>query len=159
MKLFIDSSIFLKLLLDEPGADKTQAILENIESNRIIGFITPMILEEVTFKLIYAKMSELLETSNIWRIRETLRHDDEKRRICVETVKEFRDYVNYMYTRGLRIEPVTFTDWLKAIDIIDKYGLLPADAIHVVIALRLGVKAIATFDEDFKYVREINTIP
>lgn len=32
MKLFIDSSVFLKLLLDEPGADKAQAILESIEN-------------------------------------------------------------------------------------------------------------------------------
>jgi len=33
MKLFIDSSVFLKLILDEPGADKAQEILEIIEEN------------------------------------------------------------------------------------------------------------------------------
>ena len=31
MRIFIDSSIFLKLLLDEPGADKAQEILEMVE--------------------------------------------------------------------------------------------------------------------------------
>jgi len=44
-------------------------------------------------------------------------------------------------------------------EIINKYGLLPADAIHLAVALRLKVNVMATFDEDFKYVKELKTIP
>ncbi|OYT48345.1 MAG: hypothetical protein B6U85_02790 [Desulfurococcales archaeon ex4484_42] len=65
MKLFIDSSVFLKLILDEPGADKAQEILEIIEENKALGYITSLILEEVSFKLVFAKASEVLNTRNI----------------------------------------------------------------------------------------------
>lgn len=34
MRVFADSSVFLKLLLNEPGADKAQEILEAIEEGK-----------------------------------------------------------------------------------------------------------------------------
>ena len=52
-----------------------------------------------------------------------------------------------------------YDDWLRALNIIEKYGLLPADAIHVAVALRVRASAIVTFDEDFKAVKEIKIIP
>ncbi len=159
MKVFIDSSVFLRLLLDEPGADKAQDILERVEGNKIVGFITPLVLEEVSFKLIYAKMSELLNTNNIWRIREALRYDEEKRCRCMEVLQGFYDYIEYLYTRGLRIEPIVYNDWTQSLRIIRNYGLLPADALHLAVAERVGVKTIASFDEDFKYVKGIKVIP
>ena len=159
MKLFIDSSIFLKLLLDEPGANKAQLILEMIEHNKAIGYITPLILEEISFKLIYAKASEILNTKNIWKIREALKLDDIVRKECVNILKQFYNYVEYMLSRGLRIEYITYSDWIKSLNMIEKYGILSADAIHIAIALRIGVNAIATFDEDFKIIKEVKIIP
>ncbi len=35
MRAYVDSSVFLKLLLDEPGADKAQEILEAIEEGKV----------------------------------------------------------------------------------------------------------------------------
>lgn len=159
MRLFIDSSVFLKLLLDEPGADKAKEILEMVEESKVLGYITPMVLEEISFKLIFAKASELLDTKNVWRIREALRLDDGVRSKCVELLRSFRNYIEYLLMRGLRVEYVTYDDWLRALNIIEKYGLLPADAIHVAVALRVRASAIATFDEDFKAVKEIRVVP
>ncbi len=159
MKLFVDSSVFLKLLLDEPGADQAQTILEMIEEGKVIGYTTPLVLEEVSFKLIYAKASEVLGTKNIWKIREALRVDGKTRVECGKVLKEFHKYVEHLTYRNLRVEPVTYSDWQNAADITVKYGLLPADAIHVAVALRLGAKAIATFDEDFRGIKEIKIVP
>jgi len=159
MRLFIDSSVFLKLLLNEPGADAAQEILENIEYSKSIGYVTPMVLEEVSFKLIYAKLSEALNTKNIWKIREALRLDRRARSECCKVVRKFLSYIEYLYGRGLRIENVTYSDWVESVAIVEKYGLLPADALHVAVALRLKVNAIATFDEDFKAIREVKIIP
>lgn len=43
-----------------------------------------------------------------------------------------------MLTKGLRVEYITYEDWKKSIEIMEKYGLLPADVIHVAVALRVG---------------------
>ena len=37
MRVLVDASVFLKLLLDEPGADKAQEILEAIEASSILA--------------------------------------------------------------------------------------------------------------------------
>ncbi len=159
MKVFIDASIFLKLLLDEPGADQAQELLEAVEDGRLVGYVTPLVLEEVSFKLLYARASELLDTKNIWRIREALKSNDGVRRACSETLKEFHSYIEYMESRGLKVEPVTGSDWRSSLTFTRQYGLLPADALHLAVALRVGAQAIATFDEDFQHVKEISTIP
>jgi len=159
MRIFIDSSIFLKLLFDEPGADKAREILEMVEYGKVLGYVTPMILEEVSFKLVFAKVSELLNTKSIWRIREALKLDEMVRNECVKLLREFHSYIEFMLSRGLRVEYVMYDDWLNALDFIGRYGLLPADAIHLAVALRVKARAIATFDEDFRVVKEINVIP
>ncbi len=158
-KIFIDASVFLKLLFDEPGATLAQQILEAVETNRVIGYVTPMVLEEIAFKLLYAKASEVLGTSNIWRIREALKLDEEVRSKCMLVLREFYEYVEYMLSRGLRVEHVLYSDCVKALEIVEEYGLLPADAIHVAVAMRLGLDTIASFDEDFRAVRNLKVIP
>ena len=45
MKMFIKASVFLKLLLDKPGADKAPEMLEPVENNKVLGYITPLVLE------------------------------------------------------------------------------------------------------------------
>jgi len=118
-----------------------------------------MILEEVCFKLIYAKASEVLDTRNIWKIRENLKLNREFRKKVFEMVKKFHEYVEYMFTKGLRIESVIYSDYVNSQKYIEKYGILPADAMHIAVALRAGAKTIATFDEDFKLTNEIKTTP
>lgn len=159
MRVYVDSSVFLKLFLDEPGADKAQEILEAIEEGRALGFISPLVLEEVSFKLTYAKASEVLDARNVWRIREALRLDEKVREECLKLLKAFRKYVEHMLTKGLRVAYATYDDWCRALCLVERYGLLPADAMHVAIALRVGARTIATFDEDFRVVKEIRVAP
>ncbi|MEM0084284.1 MAG: PIN domain-containing protein [Candidatus Methanomethylicia archaeon] len=159
MKIFIDSSIFLKLMLDEAEATKAQDILENVEYSKVLGYVTPLILEEVIFKLIFAEASSKLNTTNIWKIRSELKENKALKMECIKVARKFMEYIDHLSMRGLRIEGVFFNDWIKSIEYIEKYGLLPADALHLAVAKRLEVNAIATFDEDFKVIDEIKIIP
>jgi len=118
-----------------------------------------MILEGVSFKLVFAKVGELLNTRNVWRIREALKLDVMVRSECVKLLREFHSYIEFMLSRGLRVEYVMYDDWLNALNIIKRYGLHSADAIHLAVALRVKARAIATFNEDFRVVEEINVIP
>ncbi|MEM0011118.1 MAG: PIN domain-containing protein [Candidatus Bathyarchaeia archaeon] len=65
MKVFIDSSIFLKLLLNEEGADAAQKLLEAVEKSELLAYTTPLVLEEVSFKLLMAAASSLLNSKDI----------------------------------------------------------------------------------------------
>lgn len=159
MKIFLDSSIFLRLLLDEHGADEAQRILEDVEANRVLAYTTPLVLEEVSFKLLIAEASSRLNAINIWRIRESLRANERLRGECFKVLEKFSEYIEYLLTRGLRVEGILYSDWLKGLEYVRKYGLLTADAINLMVALRLGVNAIATFDEDFKPIEGVRVIP
>ncbi|PLJ76905.1 type II toxin-antitoxin system VapC family toxin [Infirmifilum sp. SLHALR2] len=159
MKIFLDSSVFLKLLLDEPGAEEAQEILEAVESGGLKAYITPLVLEEVSFKLLLAQASYLLGTANVWRIRQALREDEALRAKCFTVLEELSRYIEKLSEGGLRVEPILHTDWLVSTRYVEKYGLLPADAMHVAVASRLSVSTIATFDEDFKHVKGIKVIP
>ncbi|MEM1852629.1 MAG: PIN domain-containing protein [Thermofilaceae archaeon] len=159
MKVFIDSSIFLKLLLNEEGADAAQRLLEAVEKSEVLAYTTPLVLEEVSFKLLIAAASSLLNSKDIWRIREKLARDEKVRAECFRIVDEFSHYVEYLAAKGLRVEAILYSDWLKSLRYMEAFGLLPADALHLAVAERLGVSSIATFDEDFKRVSWIKTIP
>ena len=47
-----------------------------LNTSKVLGYITPMVLKVTSFKLIYAKASEILNTRNTWRIRESLKLDE-----------------------------------------------------------------------------------
>jgi len=157
--IFIDASIFLRLLLNEPGAEEAEKILTHIEENRVTGYTTPLVLEEVSFKILYAEASSRLDSKNIWRIRDALKYDKELRSYCLKPVKTFNNYINHLSSRGLRIIPIQFEDYLNAHEYMEQYGLLPADAIHIAVSKRLNIKTIATFDEDFRGIGDIKVIP
>ena len=159
MKLFIDSSLFIRFLLDEPGADEAENILTNIERNKVTGYTTPMVLEEVIFKIMYAEASSLLNTKNIWKIREALKYDKKIRSKCIEKIKLFNNYIIQLYNNGLRVVHIDLNDYLNAVKFIETHGLLPADAIHAAVAKRLNIDTIASFDEDFKILKEFRVIP
>ncbi len=155
MKFLIDSSVFLHLLLDEERADEAEDFLLRVESGDITAYVIPSVLEEVSFKLLMAKASELGET-RFWDIRKRLLRDKNFRAKCFEPLKSFRDYV--LSLRGLVWEPIGKDDWLKSLEIVEKYGLLTSDAIIAAVALRLKIP-LFTFDTDFKRVSSLEVRP
>ncbi|RLE89221.1 MAG: hypothetical protein DRJ46_04975, partial [Thermoprotei archaeon] len=63
MKFYIDASVFLHLLLDEDKAEDAEKILLMVEEGEASGYISPLVVEEVVFKLLVARASELGATS------------------------------------------------------------------------------------------------
>ena len=78
---------------------------------------------------------------------------------CIKVIETFYKYIEYLLTKGLRVEYMTYNDWINSIKIMRDYGLLPADAIHVAVALRVKVNAMASFNEGFRVVKEIKVVP
>ncbi|MGQ4891670.1 MAG: PIN domain-containing protein [Candidatus Njordarchaeia archaeon] len=159
MEFFIDSSVFLNLFLNEEHSEEAEDILSNVELGADIGYATPHILEEITFKLIVAKGLEIIGKASIWRLRDKLRKDTAFRREILGILNIFFDYVQELEKGGLRTVPVLDDDFKASYRIIEEYGLLPSDALTVAVMRRKNIKTIATFDKDFKTVKSIKTIP
>ena len=47
----------------------------------------------------------------------------------------------------------------EVVDIIEKYGLMPADSIIALTCKHHGINTIATLDEDFKRVPWLKVVP
>lgn len=146
-------------MLGEPGADKAREVLELVEGNRLIGYVTPLVLEEVTFKVMIAQASSILGEKSLWKIREALKYERHVREQCSAFVNKVQQYIRHLCERGLRVASIEYEDWENSLRHVDKYGLLPADAINLSVALRMKIGNVATFDEDFRTVKEINVLP
>ena len=155
MKFVADSSVFLHLLLDEERADESEEFLSNVERGSVIAYVTPHVMEEISFKLLIAKASELGETK-FWNIRRRLMRDEDFRKACFEPLKAFSEYV--LSLRGLVWESVRREDWLKSLEIVKRDGLLTSDALLSAVAMRVHVP-VFTFDSDFRRVKGLEVRP
>lgn len=154
MSFLVDSSVFLHLLLDEERADEAERFLSTVEVGAVRAYVTTHVLEEVSFKLLLAKGSELGESS-FWGIKRRFLRDEKFRSECLRVLDPFRDYISSL--RGLIVESVTLGDWERSMEIC-KHGLLTSDALLAAVALRLRVP-IYTFDLDFRKVPGLEVKP
>ena len=92
MKYYIDSSVFLHLLLDGEHADLAEELLEKVEYGESTGYVSALVVEEVSFKLAIAKASEL-GLVNYWQIKRKLLRDEAFRRECFSPVLKFIEYL------------------------------------------------------------------
>ncbi len=154
MSFVVDSSVFLHLLLDEERADEAELFLSAVEVGAVKAYVTTHVLEEVSFKLLLAKGSELGETS-FWGFKRKFLRDEKFRKECLKAVLSFRDYISSL--RGLITENITLRDWERSVELCGR-GLLTSDALLAAVALRLGVP-VYTFDLDFKKVPGLEVRP
>lgn len=69
-------------------------VLSKTERGVFVGYITPMVLEEVTFKLVVAVASKMLSTKNVWRIRERMLSDES---FGEQVLSGISPWVNYLF--------------------------------------------------------------
>jgi len=155
MRYYIDASVFLNLFLEGRRADEAEEILEKVEYGEATGYVSVLVVEEVAFKLLIAKASEL-GVENFWNFKKKFLKDLKFRKECYKPVIKFKEYLNLM--SGLAWTNATNQDYQNALRIVEKYGLLTADAVHAALALKLKIP-IATFDEEFKRIPKLRTIP
>jgi len=73
-KIFIDANIFIFNALDNPeyGGSSTE-FLSRVENGEVNGVITPVVMDEILFKILVAKSSRHLDKVNIWTIKNRMR--------------------------------------------------------------------------------------
>jgi predicted nucleic acid-binding protein len=148
--IILDSNTIVYYLLSiEPYASKVKQVIVEREDLAV----TLRIVDEVVFTLIRLEA---------WR-RQGLRQLSELRDyVRRQGLREFYDTINdveeFIYKIGIQVleDKGSFTELLET---IKKYNLLPGDALIAITAKHYGIDTILTFDEDFKRIPWLRTIP
>ena len=147
----IDANIFTYLLTGHPIYGKSfQKLLEAVEGGNITGFISPLVIDEVSYVIMVQTARELtgsMETKSMKRVMSGIWPE------CVAPVDEFYGYLDQIISAGnLKVLSLDYSISRIALECSKKYQLLPRDALHVACCKAYGIKDIATNDGDFKRV-------
>ncbi len=137
MKMFVDSSIILAFLAGQD--ERAYKTVEDIENGIVTGYINAIIVDEVIHG--YLRLTTGLSSR---RIRQLLAKRNKK---LIELIKNDVEPVLKLFISL----PITL-DPNEIINIIGKYGLMPADYIIALTCKHHGINNIAILDEDFKRV-------
>ena len=132
-KIFIDSNIFINFFNKNFEFFKqAREIFENLGINGQIGIITPYVINELHYFF--------------------LKRNGQK--IAFEICKDILN-MKRISLMDLKLDS---SDVLNTVSIANKHNLKTFDAYHAFYCKKLGIKKIATFDEDFKKVPGLKII-
>jgi predicted nucleic acid-binding protein len=106
-------------------------LVKLVEEGATQGFISPLVIDEV-----------------VWKLRKELK----SHKASIDVSKRIVRMSN------LTVLSITLDETNKAFDFMEKYELKPRDALHVATMLQNNVKIIVSEDPDFKKVREIEAL-
>jgi len=143
MKVFFDSNVFLKYLA---GVEEAKKLMDMVERGEWEGYVNDIVVSEV----IYGYLRLVFNVSR-YRLREYI----VKYANRIEKLLEQDVYPLFTGFNHLAID-VGASDLIEC---MTKYRLLPNDALIVCTCRIYNIENIATFDEDFKRVSWLRTIP
>jgi len=150
--IFIDANIFLYHAFDLKN-DSVE-FLKKVETVNLKAFTSALVIEEITFKLLMQSASNFLPRVNLQKVK-TLLQDKVKREELIAPVEAYRSYINRLKDFGLKVLDLTDEDMKRALQISKTYGLVTADASHVAVMQRTGIRSLASDDSDFQVVKEM----
>lgn len=146
--IYIDANIFIYVILDNPErVDQCDEFLKRVEVGAISGVISPLIVDEVTFKIIIEEIKVALSIKSNVEVIKRIKRDPRLITIAEPELLTF-SFVLENY-KGLRVVSVPSSAAFAIFEVI-KMGFLPRDALHIAIMRTYGIKAIATNDPDFE---------
>jgi predicted nucleic acid-binding protein len=149
--MFIDANIFTYLLTGHPVYGRScQELLEKVEHGDITGFISPLVIDEVSYILMVQTARELkgsTETKSMKRVMSGIWQE------CLGPVGKFYEYLDHLISAGnLKVLSLDYSISRIALECAREYRLLPRDALHTACCKAYGIKDIATNDGDFQRI-------
>ena len=153
-EIYIDSNIFIYVILGNIKYLKTCTdFLKKAETGKINAVISPLVVDEVCFKIIVERLKSVLNLETNAHVFHKLKKRPE---LLNKTKPELMTFLfiieNY---RGLKILPVHSSSAIKLFSHTMNDNLLPRDALHLSVMDFYGIKNIATSDPDFERIKEI----
>lgn len=154
-KIYIDANIFLYVMLNHPSyLQPCKNFLLKIEKGQLNAVISPLVIDEVTFKIIVEKLKEVLSIDSNAKILQMLKKDSRLLNLAKPELMTFL-FILKGY-KGLKLISAISTTGLKIFHHILKDNLLPRDAAHLAILNHYGIKHIATNDSDFERIASLH---
>lgn len=149
--IYLDSSFILNIAIDGAKYFRECAdFMKRLEKENIPSAISSFSLDEVWYGLIRASL--IKDYPSDWL--DKLRSEPQIIKNYMQLIKNAaRDLI--LLHNIIVVETKTDTV-MNSMNYIEKYFLLPRDAIHLATMLELGIKNIATTDADFGRIPEIN---
>jgi len=142
MKIFVDTSFFVEYFL---GNIKAMEIYEIIKSKELWTSVN--VVEEATYILMKLTASDLSNENSHYEIIKRLKDDEKIYEVCVNKSRAF-----YSSLIGAGVKILMPASWESTLEIMEKYHLLPNDALIAATCKHYGIEKIAAFDEDFRKV-------
>ncbi len=148
MKIFVDTNVFYNYLFETELTEKAKKIL--LRKEKLFTSFT------VVNELVYIISRKLAEKnygiSSYQKFREF---------ISKNGYGEFKNYLNKVFELFNALNLIILPDYQElslVLEIMQKYHLLPNDALIAATCKYYGINKIATFDEDFEKVDFLETV-
>ncbi len=151
--IFFDSTVLTRVVLGGVGSSFAVELFFRAENGEEQLVTDTLAVVEAYHKAVVAVASSLTQLDSYDKVVERLREDEGLRR--ESTVKAFYlvDYIYSLAGRGhLVVVPVLLEDIREAVGLADENDIPLADAVHVAVALRMGVERIASFSPHVRRV-------
>jgi len=149
MKVFVDTSFFIDFFR---GKKEAKEIYEQIVSEELYTSLN--VLEETTYILMKLKAFDLTGIKEHYDLIKELKKNEKVYGDCFNLSKEF---FYSLLKWSVTVLSITLS-WDDVLEVMEKYHLLPNDALIAATCKHYGIKKIATFDPDFKEVDFLEVI-
>lgn len=125
-------------------------LLERVEGKDVSGYTSTLVLDELMYKILLRMVEEKYQRNPLAILQ------GKPEEIGVHA-REVRRAVNIVLgIAGLNILGVEKCHVEEAVDYMEKYSMLPRDAIHLSVMKSIGCKDLASADGDFDRVVDLN---
>lgn len=150
-QVFVDTNIFLQLLTKAPAWEKAAAFLDTEEYELVSS---ALVMNELKYKLLWISATQELNSTKKFTI---IDHIKKNAKLRERVYTQFLEFFINLKAR-CTILNINATEELLCCALSSKYGLLPTDAAIVTSMISHDITKIATDDEDFKQIKEIEVI-
>ncbi|MHB8565542.1 MAG: type II toxin-antitoxin system VapC family toxin [Nitrososphaerales archaeon] len=149
--VFLDANIFHFYLRGPEELRKTcVSLLERIDKGENIGFTSSLVLDEVMYKILLKRIEDKHQKNPLSVIQKSF---EEIGAQSPEVRKALNVIVGIQSLNVLSVERYHLE---ISVDYMEKYSVLPRDAIHLSVMKSIGCTDMASADGDFDRVSDIN---
>lgn len=147
--VYVDTNIlYMYLRVDPSHLTTIKVFLSRIIHGEIEAFVSIPVLDELFYRLLLALVKESTGRNPLDVLRE-----NQAKAVAAHSDVIGASLRKLIQLPHINLVGVATADFKRMLENIQKFSLLPRDALHVAIVQRLGLNGIASDDDDFDRVK------